>query len=172
MLTGLIAFIAIYAFLYALLEIEIEGAHGWAKNLPTVKVMGKFTMYHVLMNLTVLLTIVAVVGQKYPPSYIVFFTVAWLLLEDIFWFILNPYYTVALYSKQHIPWHANQPWLLGSPLHNYLGAAIMLALIAFTGNKELALSMLAFAAIVLIVTLVAPLYHRKYKDLRKQHDIT
>ena len=46
-------FICIFALLYALLEIEIEGQDGWAKNLPTPQIFLHFTQYHVIMNLII-----------------------------------------------------------------------------------------------------------------------
>ena len=43
-------FIVIFAVLYSILEIEIEGKSGWAENLPTqYSGIGRLTYYHVIM---------------------------------------------------------------------------------------------------------------------------
>ena len=43
-------FVFLFAVIFALIEIEIEGTEGWAKNLPTAKnVVGHLTLYHVYM---------------------------------------------------------------------------------------------------------------------------
>jgi hypothetical protein len=38
-----IGFVALVSWLFALLEIQIEGRHGWAQNLPTWRIDNKWT---------------------------------------------------------------------------------------------------------------------------------
>ncbi|MCU0605802.1 MAG: hypothetical protein MUC33_24470 [Desulfobacterales bacterium] len=38
-----IGFLTLAAWLFALLEIQIEGRHGWAQNLPTWRIENKWT---------------------------------------------------------------------------------------------------------------------------------
>ena len=41
-------FVFIVSIIYSLIEIEMEGKHGWCKNLPTAKkVVSSFTLYPV-----------------------------------------------------------------------------------------------------------------------------
>ncbi len=77
-------FIAIYAILYSILEIEIEGNAGWAKNLPTVASgIGPLTMYHLLMNIIVILTIsYSLYSKTYSNWIVLYFIIAWFLIED------------------------------------------------------------------------------------------
>ena len=59
-----LGFIVLVAALLALLEIQIEGREGWAKNLPTWRLRGtwlnrllgrqEFTGYHLHLNLLML----------------------------------------------------------------------------------------------------------------------
>ena len=43
-------FVFLFALVFALIEIEIEGKDGWAANLPTARnVVGHLTLYHVYM---------------------------------------------------------------------------------------------------------------------------
>lgn len=108
--------VCIVATTYALMEIQIEGAHGWAKNLPTWRTpcncwcvpcftffSGKtpLTGYHLWLWTTVgllatlgLLTPAVFVGFHTAPSgaeLMMMFTLvgAMLLLADWMWFALN-----------------------------------------------------------------------------------
>ena len=49
-------FVFIVSIIYSLIEIEMEGKHGWCKNLPTAKkVVSSFTLYHLLMMSLILI---------------------------------------------------------------------------------------------------------------------
>ena len=52
-------YITIFAILFSMLEIEIEGeTGGWAKNIPTSPSgIGKFTNYHIIMNIMIILVV-------------------------------------------------------------------------------------------------------------------
>ena len=58
-------FIFSYSTLYSLLEIELEAKEGWCKNLPTPVVLGKFTLYHVLMNIIVIISFISEVFWRF-----------------------------------------------------------------------------------------------------------
>lgn len=160
-------FISIYAILYSALEIEIEGPYGWAKKLPTVKMFNtRFTGYHILMNITVIMSIAYAIIPRKGLLYGIFFIIAWFLIEDFCWFVLNPYYGINKYYKENISWHEG-PWPLGIPIHNYIGISLMLIIIAIYSEKmELVKSMIFMISCVILTIFIAPLYQNYYKSLR------
>ena len=113
-------FIFLFAALYSILEIEIEGKNGWAKNLPTTK-SGLFnlTIYHLIMNVIICLVVgysTWIISKDF--TIVLFYIIAWFLIEDFLWFVLNPYFTIKKYNEKSIDWHKN--WLMGIPLHNWI----------------------------------------------------
>ena len=161
-------FIAIYAILYSTLEIETEGKDGgWAKNLPTAPSgIGPLTYYHAIMNIIVILTVsysTFLVSKKI--SVILFFIISWFLIEDFGWFVLNPYFTLKKYTKKDIWWHGRQPWILGSPLHNWIGIGCLFGLAFLSQDKKkLGKSFITMISVVLLTIMSAPFYHAWYKS--------
>lgn len=130
-------YIFILATVLAILEIQIEGQYGWAKNLPAwrpdknklyVKLFSKafgekeLTGYHVtLISLLVLFFHFPFV-LGYPLTWhnfvqifslFLLFTALW----DFLWFVLNPHYPIRTFKKENVEWHKN--WFLGLPLDYY-----------------------------------------------------
>ena len=164
-------FIAIYAILYSMLEIEIEGNAGWAKNLPTVASgIGPLTMYHLLMNIIVILTIsYSLYSKTYSNWIVLYFIIAWFLIEDFMWFCLSPFYTLKKYSQENIAWHGKQPWILNSPLHNWIGISVMFLIAIFSKNRYVLFqSFIAMSLIVLGVIILSPIYHNWYIQTHKR----
>ena len=159
-------FIAIYAILYSALEIEIEAGAGWAKNLPTVPVFGtRFTGYHVLMNITVIMSLCYALMPSKGLFYILYFIIAWFLIEDFCWFVLNPSFGLTKYKKENISWHGDN-WPGGIPIHNYIGVALMIASAYMSGNNSLIISGAIMATFVAITIAITPHYHTIYKEVR------
>ena len=121
MIFGLLGFMVFMAVILALWEIQIEGKDGWAANSPgwrlekgwAVKLAGgrPITGYHIFMTLFI-------VGLIHLPLFfvpwnwrleilIIGFYLGMLLLEDFFWFVLNPYYGIKKFRKGQIWWHKN-----------------------------------------------------------------
>jgi hypothetical protein len=125
----LFAWVILLGFFFAMTEIQIEGAHGWAASLPTWRIERHWlldlfwggrpmTGYH---------------AWVFPFMFFVFHlpmviqeTFSWRLearclgalmlfwiCEDFFWFLMNPGYGLARFAPQHIPWHKH--WLCGVP---------------------------------------------------------
>lgn len=118
----------------AILEIQIEGAHGWAKNLPTwrphpknpisqvwTKIMSgkEATGYHLAMFLFVLLIFhlpyvfglpLTINHELRTLSLYFMFVVLW----DFLWFVLNPHHPLSLFKKEHIEIH--KKWIGRIPL--------------------------------------------------------
>jgi hypothetical protein len=132
----------------ALLEIEIEGAKGWAAGLPTWRLdpawllrltSGKaITGYHVWLNALLILCLhlpfwflpwsgaseLAVIGLYFLMA------VEW----DFLWFVLNPHFGLRRFSKRDIHWFSR--WLWGFPLDYYIGLLLSLACWALAGMLE------------------------------------
>lgn len=122
-----VACVAVLATVVAGLEIQIEGAHGWAGDLPCWRpdpeapvaqlwgaLMGgkPMTGYHVfafaLWNL--LFFIPFCFGVKLTWSRAaeaLMWTHLLAVLEDFLWFVWNPHYGLGRFAPEHIWWHAD-----------------------------------------------------------------
>jgi hypothetical protein len=125
-------FFALYvvatAFAFARLEIEIEGPHGWAANLPTWRLSNRWTNlfygrrpltgYHLWVQLFILLlTHLPFALGLWPWSWgrellVVSFLILFFILEDFLWFVLNPAFGLRRFRREHIWWHAPTWWWL------------------------------------------------------------
>ena len=137
-------YLFILAVVLAVLEIQIEGQHGWAAKLPTwrpddqrwyvraySKIMsGKvFTGYHLSMFSFIFLifhlpyvfgVLLTWSSWLQTLSLFFFFVVLW----DFLWFVLNPHYPLSSFRREHIKWH--QHWLGVAPVDYYGGLVISL----------------------------------------------
>lgn len=118
-------FVIITAFIWALLEVQIEGKNGWAGALPTwrFKVYVKYiwereiTGYHVyLMTFIALLLHSAFLyvswSLKIELKIIAFFIILG-VVEDFLWFVLNPAYGLKNFNRETVLWHTM--WFLRIP---------------------------------------------------------
>ena len=143
-------YIFIMALVLAILEIQIEGKDGWAKNLPTwkpplhtwyVKLYSRLmfkkrlTGYHLAMHIFVILIFYLPYADGLPftlfnwtKTLALYFL--FILVWDFLWFVLNPYYSLAKFKKQNVPWHV--VWLFGLPVDYW--AALVLSFIVLTPN--------------------------------------
>lgn len=114
------------ALLFALLEVQIEGPHGWAVSLPTWRIENRWTRifysskpltgYHLYVQLFTLAVVHLPFALATVPfswrmearvlSFLVFFWV----LEDFLWFLLNPAFGLKRFRAEHIWWHAPTWW--------------------------------------------------------------
>jgi len=118
----------VYLFLFSLglavFEIQIEGKHGWAQNLPCwrprqdsfvgkawVKITGKkLTGYHASLLSLVFLTLHLpfFLGMNWglikELEVISGYFLLW-VAEDFLWFVLNPYYGMKNFKPENIWWH-------------------------------------------------------------------
>ncbi len=139
-------YVFILALILAILEVQIEGAHGWAKNLPTwranpnkwyakiyMKVMeGKeMTGYHLSLFSMILLLFhfPFVSGVSWSianeiSTLIIF--LFFIIVEDYLWFVVNPYFTVKNFKGNHLFWH--QKWLFKIPRDYWTATLASLAL--------------------------------------------
>lgn len=127
---ALLAWIALMALLFAKLEIQIEGPHGWAAALPTWRLPKssalrrlfggrEVTGYHVFafafMAAAFHLPLVLCGRFSLPlEARILAGLATFWMLEDFLWFALNPAFGLARFKPQHVPWHPH--WFLGVPV--------------------------------------------------------
>jgi len=163
-------FIFSYATLYSLLEIELEAKEGWCKNLPTPVVLGNFTLYHILMNIIVIITISKVyikdITNIEDVSQAIFYIAAWFLIEDFMWFVLNPFYTLSKYKEDEIWWHARRPWYFGIPEHNLIGLGIMFICYSLSSKKsDFDVNIIYILIFTLLTIIFAKYYHTYYESI-------
>jgi hypothetical protein len=141
--------LGLLAVLMAAVEIEIEGAYGWAEKLPTpYRVSGPFaqrfglvlggkplTGYNLLMFTATLVAFHLPFAFSAPWSAatelaLLAAWVSWSALWDFLWFLLNPAYGWRRFRPGNVWWHAR--WLWRLPLDYWLAAAasLVLALVA------------------------------------------
>jgi hypothetical protein len=188
-----ILFLFGYALLFAAVEIEIEGPHGWAERLPTwfrvttpwarlygILMRGKpLTGYHAVMFLLPLWSFhfgfMAGIPWSWPSeaatlgAYMVW-TVTW----DLLWFILNPRFGWSRFRKGAVWWHG-RTWIGRFPVDYYIAIVISLVFAgsaSFTrGNFAVMGGQLAlmggFAVLTVLAWVAAPAYMRWYGHMRR-----
>ncbi len=114
------------SLLFALVEIHIEGPHGWAGNLPTWRIENRWTRlfygkrpltgYHLYVQLFVLVMANVIWFLGLTPftwrgeARVMAFVILFWITEDFIWFLLNPAFGIRRFTKQHIWWHAPTWW--------------------------------------------------------------
>ncbi len=116
------------AYVFAKVEIQIEGQHGWATRLPTWRIErhklldiffgGRpLTGYHAWMLFFMLLIFhfpaVATWTWSWPleARMLACMIVFW-ILEDALWFLLNPYWGWRKFRPSDAMWHKRWLWWL------------------------------------------------------------
>src|ERR1700677_4658546 len=118
----LCGFLVALAFAFARVEIEIEGPHGWAANLPTWRISNRWTKifygsrpltgYHFWLQIFVFLLAHLPLALRIPPwtwameLRVIGFVIVFFIVEDFLWFIVNPAYGLRRFRREHIWWHA------------------------------------------------------------------
>ncbi|MDB5187826.1 MAG: hypothetical protein JWO50_346 [Candidatus Kaiserbacteria bacterium] len=127
------------AYCLAKLEIQIEGAHGWAELLPAWHMSNTswinkvlfserpLTGYHVWLVIF-LLSMFHVVYVFTPPSWyvelqIVSFFCFFSVVEDFLWFLLNPAFGIHNFKREKIWWHEKNWWII-APRDYYILTAV------------------------------------------------
>jgi len=145
-------------FFLAILEIQIEGEHGWAKNLPTwrpypdsklakfyAKIMSdkELTGYHFFLNIFLLLFIHwpfiwnwswNIYQELEIMALFLLFVVVW----DFLWFVLNPKFSLHDFGREKVWWH--KKWTGKIPTDYFFGIFVCIILFLpeiFKVNAEL-----------------------------------
>ena len=137
-----------YALLFALVEIEIEGPHGWAERLPTwfrvrtpaARVYGLFmrgkplTGYHAVMFVLPLwsfhLGFFGGVSWSWAAEAATLAAyLAWVVVWDLLWFLLNPRFGWSRFRKGEVWWHG-RTWIGRFPIDYWGAIALSIAIAA------------------------------------------
>jgi hypothetical protein len=146
----LLLWIFLLSFFFAQVEIQIEGAAGWAKNLPTWRIdhhwlldlfwSGRpMTGYHawVVPFMALAFHLPALVFGRWSwrleartVAMILFFWTA----EDVLWFVLNPAFGWDKFTPAQVPWHKR--WWLGAPADYWIATSIALTLFIWSYRRH------------------------------------
>ena len=146
----LLGWVAVLSFFFAHVEIQIEGPHGWATNMPTWRVESHWlldlfwsgrpmTGYHAwlfpfvaaVFHLPIFLS--GSWSARMEARIIATIMFFW-VMEDILWFILNPAFGWTKFSTANIPWHIH--WWLGLPTDYWISSAIGIALFVWSYRRK------------------------------------
>ncbi|GIZ52815.1 hypothetical protein [Noviherbaspirillum aridicola] len=138
-----LAWVVLLAAFLAQVEIQIEGAAGWAASLPTWRIEEHWlldlfwggramTGYHAWM-----FPFIALVfhfpfffwgrwSWRAECRVLAFIMVFW-IVEDFLWFVLNPAYGLGLFHPAAVSWHKH--WVLGAPVEYWVFSAVAFGLI-------------------------------------------
>ncbi len=187
-----VAFLWVFAFLFAAVELELEGAHGWAERLPTwyrvrtrpARVVGlvlrgkPLTGYHLFaIPLGVLaFHLPFLLGFEWSlaeEARVLAVYLVWAIVWDYLWFVLNPAYGPTRFRGGEVWWFPG-PWLWRLPLDYYLAVAASVGLAALTwldSGPERFYEHLGlvggFALLTALAALLSPQYHRWYRHMRR-----
>ncbi len=133
----LIFFLLVFwtSFVFAKVEIAIEGPSGWAEKLPTWRLPKKHwvskrlfggrqaTGYHVWIQIFIfsflhIIYLFTDFNLKFEVMLLSFFVLFW-SFEDFLWFVLNPVFGIKNFKKEKIWWHKDHWWLI-APLEYFV----------------------------------------------------
>jgi hypothetical protein len=146
------AWVLVMALFFAEVEIQIEGAAGWAAQLPTWRIEKHWlldifwggramTGYHAWVFSFMALVFFAPLAFNGRWAWreaglalagLMLFWIA----EDFLWFVLNPAYGVERFEPAQVPWHKH--WWLGAPTDYWvgvLGGAALLVLVNYRRSR-------------------------------------
>jgi hypothetical protein len=138
------------AVLFSQIEIQIEGAAGWAANLPTWRIEKHWlldlffggramTGYHAFV-----LPFIALFFH-FPVCFVRPWTlrheclvsgclIAFWIVEDFLWFVTNPAFGLSRFNADGIPWHKH--WLWMAPVDYWAFSAVAIGLLAFSCSRR------------------------------------
>ena len=145
-----LTWVLLLAFFFAQVEIQIEGARGWATGLPTWRIEKHWlldlfwggrpmTGYHAWVFSFMLL------GFLFPMFSCWRFSIRlaarcigslmlfW-IIEDFLWFVLNPAFGLEKLTPRTVPWHHH--WFLSLPVDYYLFLAIGALLVGYSFREK------------------------------------
>ena len=145
-----LTWVILLAFFFAQVEIQIEGANGWAAGLPTWRIEkhhlldlfwgGRpMTGYHAwifsFMFLAFLFPIVTggQFSKRLAARCMGGLMLFW-IMEDFLWFVLNPAFGFEKLTPRFVPWHHH--WFLGLPVDYYLFLVIGALLVGYSFREN------------------------------------
>ena len=145
-----LGWVILLAFFFAQVEIQIEGAAGWAANLPTWRIERHWlldlfwggramTGYHAWVFPFVALFFhfpLFFFGQwslRLEARALACIMLFW-ITEDFLWFVLNPAYGVARFAPAFVPWHKH--WLGPAPTDYWVSLSLAVVLCWYSWRRK------------------------------------
>ncbi len=143
----LLLWVILIAFFFAEVEIQIEGADGWAAKLPTWRIESHWlldifwggrpmTGYHawVFSFMALIFHFPIFLRGHWDikiESRIIGSLMFFWIVEDFIWFLLNPAYGWSKFSPQNVPWHKHWFWLFPTDYLTFTGVGLALYWFSF-----------------------------------------
>lgn len=142
-LAPMLVWAALLGLFFAQVEIQIEGASGWATSLPTWRIEQHWlldifwggramTGYHawVFPFITLFFHFPLVYNRQWSwraEARILACIMTFWISEDFLWFVLNPVFGIARFTPANVPWHKH--WIGFAPTDYWTFAAAALVLL-------------------------------------------
>ncbi len=142
-IVSLLLWISLLGLLFAHVEIQIEGAAGWAENLPTWRIEKSvwldlfwggrpMTGYHawVFSFMALIFHLPVFISGRFSlklEGRVIGSLMLFWIIEDFLWFVMNPAYGIGAFCGESIAWHKH--WFLGLPCDYWaflLGAGLLI----------------------------------------------
>jgi hypothetical protein len=143
----LIIFVSILALFFAQVEIQIEGAAGWAANLPTWRIEHHWlldifwggrpmTGYHawVFPFMLLIFHLPAVLFSQWSwrlEARILGCVALFWIIEDALWFLLNPAFGMAKFNPANVPWHIHWWGFMPTDYWTFGGVGLALVFVSY-----------------------------------------
>jgi hypothetical protein len=140
------------AFFFAQVEIQIEGASGWAAQLPTWRIEKHWlldifwggrpmTGYHAWVFSFMVLAFFSPLAfngrwQRAEAALAFAALLLFWIIEDFLWFLFNPAYGWARFDAAHVPWHKH--WFLGAPNDYWVAVGSAVLILAWINRRRAA----------------------------------
>lgn len=131
--------VALLGYFFAQVEVQIEGAAGWAANLPTWRIEQHWlldifwggrpmTGYHAWIFPFIVLFFhfpLVFIGHwtVRAESRVIACIMLFWIIEDFLWFAINPAFGLERFSPAFIPWHKHWLWFAPTDYWTYLSVA-------------------------------------------------
>lgn len=174
-----IIFTAFYVFMLALIlalmEIQIEGRNGWARELPTwraspnSRIFKVFSMimpgkdltgYHMIFFVLIVMIFHFPYVQGFPFTFLNWLMTLSLmflcmLMEDFLWFIFNPAFGLKKFFNNQVPWHERRFLKLPPDYFTAIGSSFLVSLIALVISKNIIILIWWFSNLSLFILFIS-----------------
>jgi hypothetical protein len=138
-----LAFVLLLAYLFAQVEVHIEGDGGWGANLPTWRIEQHWmldlfwggramTGYHawVFPFIALIFHFPLVLLQQWSmqlEARVLACIIVFWIAEDFLWFLVNPAFGWKRFAQDHVAWHKH--WVAGAPVEYWIFSVVAAALL-------------------------------------------
>lgn len=142
----MLTYVLLLSFFFAKVEIQIEGAAGWATSLPTWRIEkhvlltlfwgGRaMTGYHawVFSFIALIFHLPLIMMGQWSwllEARVVATVMLFWVIEDFLWFVLNPGFGLARFNPKNAFWHKN--WIFGAPVEYWVASVLGVLMMAYS----------------------------------------